>query len=248
MKRRRIPLIFKILIAIVSVAAIAVGAAAIAITDFTDNTPSYYSEMEGVSTKDYLGDKAEQEALSCGPLDDFEYLFDEEGLNKLMATIVPTIEIPMVNLTSIYFTVSESNAVHAEAPLSALIFKSCVKADGTLSYDEEVITLRIESLKAGLISSNSKPVSAILSSTMIGEIQTSINEAGVHLNMEKDGNAVVITMTNIEICQTIADCCSSPEIGFLSAALAAGALSAKNVDLVVNEDGLTGVVIKKSLI
>ena len=245
-KKRHIGL--KIAVILSSVLALILVGVGVLITDFTDNTPSYYSEMKGVSVGDYLGEKANASLRNCGPFDDFEYLFNQEEINRLLATIVPNIQIPMVNISSIYLSIDENDCIHAEAPFWALFYKSCAKADGYLSYDETTLTLEINELKVNLLTSQSGIVAGILSKKQIADIADSINGAGVHLKMEKKENTILVTMTNIDICRTIVDCCSSPSIGFLSAAITAGALSSRNVKMVVNEDGLTGVIVKKSLL
>lgn len=247
-KKRRVPLLVKLLIGLAVIIAIPVIGVGIAITDFTDNTPSYCAEMKGVSTSDYLGQKAKDAAKDCGVLDDYEYLLNEEEINRMLATITPNINIPLVNLTSIYLDINEEDQIHAEAPFQALIYKSCAKVDGYLSYDKEVLSLRIQEIKANLLTSKSGLVASILSNDVVENMEKAINDSGVHLSMEKQENDIVVTMTNINICQTIVDCCKDPAIGFLSAALAAGALNSQNVELVVNENGYTGVIVKKSLL
>ena len=238
----------KIGIALVSVVALSLVTVAILVTDFTDNTPSYYKEMKDVSTGDYLGEKAKRQALSCGPLDDYEYLFDEEGINRLMGTLTPHFAIPMVNITSIYLSIDSNDRIHAEAPFWALFYRSCAKLDGYLTYDDSVLTLRIEEIKANLLSSAFGIVDWVLSEKTIADIERSINDAGVHLTMEKQNKDIVVKMTNLGICKTIVSCCQDPSIGFLSAAIAAGLINSRTTKLVVNQAGLTGIIVKKSLL
>ena len=54
----------------------------ILIVDFSDNTPKYVDEVKDTEIGDYLGNKAEEELKDSGPLDDFEYLFNDFRIIK----------------------------------------------------------------------------------------------------------------------------------------------------------------------
>ena len=94
------------------------------IVDFTDNTPDYITEVEDMSTSDFLSYKAEKSLKETGIDEDFEYLFDEHDLNNLLATIVKEINIPMVNLHSIYLSINEDDTIDIQAPFFFLFYKS----------------------------------------------------------------------------------------------------------------------------
>ena len=93
------------------------------IVDFTDNTPDYITEVEDMSTSDFLSYKAEKSLKETGIDEDFEYLFDEHDLNNLLATIVKEINIPMVNLHSIYLSINEDDTIDIQAPFFFLFYK-----------------------------------------------------------------------------------------------------------------------------
>ena len=238
----------KLIIVLTSIIAILLVSVGVLITDFTDNTPDYISEVDNMTTGDFMANKAQESLENSGPLDDFEYLFDEHDLNNLLATIVKEIKIPMVNLKSIYLDIDEEDNIKVEAPLWALFYKSCAKVDGKLTYDDTTLTLRITEIKVNLLTSNFGIVNWILSDEVVSNIQKAINDAGVELTMWKENNDILASMTNIDICKTIINCTNGSGVGFLSAALVAGTLNANNANLIVNQNGLTGIVVKKSLL
>ncbi len=218
------------------------------IVDFTDNTPDYITEVEDMSTSDFLSYKAEKSLKETGIDEDFEYLFDEHDLNNLLATIVKEIEIPMVNLHSIYLSINEDDTIDIQAPFFFLFYKSCAKVKAKLTYDETTLVLRITEIKVNLLSSNFGIVNYILSDQVVSDIQKAINDEGVELKMWKEDNDILVSMTNIDICKTIVNCSKGSAFGLLGAAIVAGSITAKNVKLIVNQDGLTGVIISKSLV
>lgn len=237
----------KVLISVGAVIGTIVLAIGVVITDFTNNTPDYISEVDGVSTGDYIGELADESFKDCGIFDDYEFLLDEHKLNNLLATIVREIKIPAVNLKSIYLDIDEKDNIRVEAPLWALFYRSCAKVDGHLDYDDEQVTLRLTEVKINLLNSKGGIIEKVISEEMVEEIEKNVVEAGVHIDMWKDGNDLCAKMTILDICRTIADCSKSAG-GFITAALVGGALTTRSVDLVVNENGLTGVIIHRSLL
>ncbi|GEM_PF-2586356 len=219
----------------------------VAITDFTNNTPDYISEVEGKSTGDYIGELADESFKNCGILDDYEFLLDEHKLNNVLATIVPTIEIPCVNLKSIYLDIDEDDNIRVEAPLWALCYRTCAKIDGHLEYDDEFLTLRLTKIRVNLISSGGGVVDWVVTEEMVEGIEETLLENGVHADLWKDGTDIMAKMTILDICRTIADC-SKNAAGFITAALVGGALTTKTVDLIVNKNGLSGIIIHRSLL
>lgn len=235
------------LISIASIIGLTFATIGVLVTDFTNNTPTYISEVEGMSPGDFMGAKVEQSLGDCGPFDDFEFLFNEHEINDLLATVTPLIKLPMVNIKSIYLKINDDNSINAEAPAWAACFRTCAKVDGYLSYDESVVTLRLTKIKANLLTSKWGAIDWALSDKNIQKIENALLNAGVHLNMCKDNKDIIATMTNLDICKTIADC-SKTASGFLTSAIVAGAISARNVEFKINENGLTGVIIHRSLL
>lgn len=236
-----------IVISVVAAFGIVLAATGISICDFTDNTPEYTSEVKGVSTGDYIGNLADESFKNCGLLDDYEFLLDEHKINNLLATVVEVIDIPCVNIKSIYLNIDENDNIQAEAPLWALFYKCCAKAKGFLTYDDESLVLELSEIKLNLLSSRRGIVEQIVTEKMVEDIEDSLEESGVHIDMWKEGKNLYAKMTILDICRTIADC-SKNATGFITAALVGGALTTRTVDLVVNENGLTGIVIHRRLI
>ena len=218
------------------------------ITDFGNNTPSYVKEVDGQELGEYLGNKAELCAKDTGAFDDFEYLFNEEELNDVLALIVPLIEIPMVNIKSIYLTIEPNNDLYIEAPFWALFYKSLAKAKCSLSYDDTKVRLVIEDIRIREFSSQKGIVKSILNDDRVKEIETSINEAGVELKMWKEDYKIIVEMSDIDIAKTIINTTKGKGVGFLTAALVAGTLNSSAIDIVINENGYTGIIVHKFML
>lgn len=218
------------------------------IVDFGDNTPEYVSEVENTELGDYMGDKAEREADRAGLLGDFEYLFNEEELNKILYMIIRDVKIPMVKIKSVYLNIDENDKIYAEAPFWAFIYHSRAKLNCTISYDDEVVRLRVDDIRVRGFSSTKGIVRSILSEDMVKELNQSLREQGIEITMWKEDEYIYAEMTNIDICKTIINTTKERGVGFLAAALVAGTLNHHSIDIVVNQNGLTGIVVHKSLL
>lgn len=197
---------------------------------------------------EYTKKKAEKAIEESKFLGDINFLFDEKEINELLATCVPLIKVPTINISSIYVDVSNNENIHGEAPFWFLFYKSCAYADCVLTYDDTTAYLDINDIHIRSFTSQKGIVKDILSEERVKSIQESINNAGVELTMWKEGTTVKAKMTNLDIVKTIINCTHHSGIGFLSAALTAGTLNSLNVELIVNQNGKTGIVIHKSLI
>lgn len=244
-KKHPIRKLFIILLTVILSIFLLIG---ILITDFSDNTPSYVNEVKDTEVGDYLGDKAEKELSSTGPLDDFEYLFNEEELNKVLYMITRDIKIPMVKIQSIYLHIDKDDDIKAEAPVWALFYHTMARAQCSLSYDKEKVTIKVEDVRIRGFSSTKGIVKNILDEDLVNEIMTSLRKEGIEITMWKEGIYIYAQMTNIDICKTIINTTKEKGTGFLVAALVAGSLNSHSVDLIVNQNGLTGIIIHKSLL
>lgn len=220
----------------------------ILITDFSDNTPEYTKEVEDTTIGEYLGDKAKNMAKETGAFEDFEYLFDEEELNKVLALIVPLIEIPMVKIKSIYLSIDSNNDLLIEAPFWALFYKSMAKAKCSLSYDDTTVKLKIEDVRIRELSSKKGIVKSILDEDTIEDIEASLKEAGIEISMWKEDYYIYAEMTNLDIVKTIINTTKGEGVGFLTAALVAGTLNSNSIDIVINENGYTGIIVHKFML
>ncbi len=220
----------------------------ILLCDFSDNTPSYTKEVEDLTIGDYLGDKAKKSANETGAFDDFEYLFNEEELNNVLALVTKTISIPMVKIKSIYLDIKDTNEIYIEAPFWALFYKSMAKANCYLSYDDETVRLVIEDIRIRNFTSTKGIVKSILDDDCVADIEKSINDAGVVLDMWKEDSTIFFEMSNLDIVKTIINCTKGDGVGFLTAALVAGTLNSNSIDIVINENGFTGIIVHKFLL
>ena len=235
-------------IALISIVALALGGVAITICDFTDNTPEYISEVEGMEPGDYLGEKAKESLKESTPLSDYKYVFSEHELNDLFATIVPKIDIPAINLKSMYISINEDDSFAMEAPFYALFYRSCAKGFGELIGAEDSITMKISELKVNLLSSKDGIVKSLLSEERIEAIEDAIREQGIEIDLWKEEADIYAKMTLEDICKTIVNNCSDPRLSFLVSAVGRGLITTHTASIVVNENDETGIIIHRGLL
>ncbi len=246
-KKKRHP-IRNTLFVLLCVAVLAFGAAGAILADFSDSTPEYSKSYRNVSTPDYLSAKAIKSVREMGLLGDYEYLFNGEEINELLATTLNYIDIPTVSMVSAYVDIASDNYFEMEAPCWIACFHSAAKANGYLSKTDDTVIIQVEEVKLGRISSKRGNAESILSQERLKEVESSIRQSGVMVNLEKKGQSIYASMTIKDMCQTIVNCCDDRAISFLSAAVYADSITTKNVEIKVNENGLTGIVVHKRLL
>lgn len=244
MRKHRLRKFIIIFASILTSLAIILG---IIVIDFEDNTPSYTKELGDITLSDYLSNKAKKDFQDSILENDFEYLFDEKELNEVLSLVTPYISIPFTHLSSIYLHIDENDNIKAYAPFWFLFYKSMARVDGFLSYDKEQVILELDDIRIRELSSRFGIVKGILSPERIEDIDKALDDVGVELTMWKEEEKIFVKMTNIDICLTIIQCTKNG-IGLLSSALAAGTLNSRSVELVINQEGKTGVIIHKLLL
>jgi len=245
MKKHILRNIFLVFLSIIVLLFIVVG---VLIIDFTDNTPEYIDEVKDTNLSDFLGDKAKRIAKETGIFEDYKYLFDVEEINKILAMTTRNINIPLVNIKSIYLDIDDIDEVKGEAPFYLLFYKSLAKLNFTISYDDEKITLKIADIRVRNFSSTKGIVKSILNVKRINKIMESLNEEGIEIKLWKEDYYIYAQMTNIDVVKTIINCTKEDSVGFLVAALVAGSLNSNTIDIVINENGLTGIIVHKRLL
>ena len=217
-------------------------AVGITVTDFTDNTPDYISEVKDVETGDLLKAKVDQAISNMDISGEFVYTFNEHELNNILATIVKNIKIPAISIKSIYLSVGDEGKIEAEAPFWMAFYRSCLKAHGLLTYKAKEIVLTLKDISLGLLTETKGLVRSILNDDNIASINQSIVDSGVYLSIERRDDELVAVMTDQDILKTIVACTDSP-LGFLYAALAGGFLNNRQIKVLINENGYTGIIV-----
>ncbi|MCQ2772198.1 MAG: hypothetical protein MJ238_02835 [Bacilli bacterium] len=219
-----------------------VSSIGIVVTDFTNNTPDYISEVKDVTTGDLLSAKVDSALKDMDISGEFKYIFNEHEINNILATIVPNIKVPGLNIKSIYVDIGEEGKISAEAPFWMAFYRSCLKANGTLTYKEKEVVLTLDDIKLGRLSETRGLTKAVLNENNIANINETIVKAGVHLTIERRDDKIVAVMTDLDIIKTIVECTDSP-MGWLYAALAGGFLNNRQIKVLINENGYTGIIV-----
>lgn len=223
-------------------AALLLTTVGVVVTDFTNNTPEYISEVKGLTTGDLLSSKVDEALNEMDISGEFKYIFSEQEINNILATIVPNIKVPALNVKSIYINIGDEGKISAEAPFWMAFYRSCLKANGTLTYKDKEIVLALDDINLGLLSETRGITKAVLNNENIASINKSIVDAGIHLSIERRDEKIVAVMTNQDILKTIVECTDSP-MGWLYAALAGGFLNNKQIKVIINEGGYTGIIV-----
>ena len=234
----------KVLIILVIFVLVIIVSFAFLLCDFTNNTPDYVLSMDkSLTASDILMQKAEDAAKEMDLSGQYKYLFNEEEINKLLATLVRDIDVSFLKIKAIYLTINDEDKIFAEAPYWITFYRSCLKASGYLQYDNEKVELKLSDAKSGNIELQSWSLRAALSDKNLKKITNSIRKNKVYLTIKREKNYIIATMTKEEILRTIIENSKRVVTGVLTTAIVGGLMNNTSTEIVVNKNGLTGIIL-----
>ncbi len=196
--------LFGLIGAILLLAIITVVVIGIMIYDKTDNSNKEITDQQFDTTEllyAYIENSLEETDSNAK----VELLLNEYKVNCLLQSIVQKINIPVVEIKSMYSIYNEDGSVSFEAPIKALFFNSCVKGKLDIKVsDDGTLSVILSSIGLGKLGTDSKLVKALVFGFVnTKKIEKQLSEKGTDVNIEKNSDNITISVTKENLSKII---------------------------------------------